>query len=76
MTGERIPEFDIHGQDVVGNPLTADETELLELYQRLRAMSARTDLAPVAAMNAKQAMVCLWNACVGLGLMYNEPDVD
>ncbi len=63
-------------KDLLGRPLTADETELLALYARLKALSARTDLPPSALMNVRQAMVMLWNACTDLALVYEEPIVD
>ncbi|MBL8737820.1 MAG: hypothetical protein JNL12_15415 [Planctomycetes bacterium] len=62
--------------DLLGRPLTADDRELLDLYTRLRTLSARTDLPPVATANVKQAMVLLWNACNDLALMYEEPGCD
>jgi hypothetical protein len=62
--------------DQLGHPLRAEERELLELYRRLRELSARTDLEPCALMNCKQAMVMLWNACNDLGLVGEEPGVD
>ena len=63
-------------KDLLGNPLTADDRELLDLYARLKALSARTDLPPVATANCKQAMVMLWNACNDLALIYEEPGCD
>lgn len=66
-----IPE-----KDLLGRPLSAAERDLVDLYQRLRAMSARTDLPPCALMNCRQAMVMLWNACVDLDLVFEEPGVD
>jgi hypothetical protein len=66
-----IPEHDL-----LGRPLTAAERELIDLYQRLQAMSARTDLPPCALMNCRQAMVMLWNTCVDLNLLFEEPAVD
>ena len=62
--------------DLLGKDLTADEKELLDLYSRLKTMSARDDLAPCALMNVRQAMVMLWNACTDLELIYEEPGVD
>jgi hypothetical protein len=62
--------------DLLGAELTADEKELLDLYARLKTMSAREDLAPCALMNVRQAMVMLWNACTDLELIYEEPGVD
>lgn len=62
--------------DLLGNPLTADDVELLDLYRRLKALSARADLPPVATANVKQAMVMLWNACNDLALLHEEPGCD
>jgi hypothetical protein len=63
-------------KDLLGNPLTTDERELLELYTRLKAMSQRDDLPPVVTANVKQAMVLLWNACNDLALLCEEPGWD
>ncbi|MCA8977273.1 MAG: hypothetical protein KDC98_21305 [Planctomycetes bacterium] len=63
-------------KDLLGNALTADERELLELYTRTRTLSARTDLPPVASANVKQAMVLLWNACNDLALISEQPGCD
>lgn len=63
-------------KDLLRRPITTDEQELLALYRRLLAMSARTDLPPCALMNVRQAMVMLWNACNDLGLGQGEPRCD
>jgi len=60
-------------KDLLGRPLAEPERELLDLYRRLVAMSAREDLPPCALMNCRQAMVMLWNACVDLDLVFEEP---
>lgn len=62
--------------DLLGNALTRDEQELVDLYSRLKAMSQRHDLPPVATANVKQAMVLLWNACNDLALVHEEPGCD
>lgn len=62
--------------DLLGKELTADERELLSLYERLKELSAREDLAPCVVMNVRQAMVMMWNACTDLGLIYEEPGCD
>ncbi|MFN6146190.1 MAG: hypothetical protein ACK5AL_07525 [Planctomycetota bacterium] len=62
--------------DLLGNALTADDVELLDLYRRLKALSARADLPPVTTANVKQAMVMLWNACNDLALLHEEPGCD
>ena len=63
-------------KDLLGKPLTADEKELLLLYEQLKAMSQKPQLPPCALMNLKQAMVLLWNACNDLGLLGEEPGCD
>ena len=63
-------------KDLLGNPLTTDEKELVELYTRLKTMSQRDDLPPVVTANVKQAMVLLWNACNDLALLCEEPGWD
>jgi hypothetical protein len=62
--------------DLLGRELTDDEKEMLFLYDKLKAMSAREDLPPCALMNLRQAMVMLWNVCADLDLLYEEPEVD
>lgn len=62
--------------DLLGNPLTKDDVELLDLYRRLKALSMRSDLPPVATANVKQAMVMMWNACNDLALLHEEPGCD
>jgi hypothetical protein len=62
--------------DLLGNPLSADDRELLDLYHRLRALSQRADLPPVVTANCKQALVMLWNACNDLALLGEEPGCD
>lgn len=62
--------------DLLGRALSADEHTLLELYEKLKQLSGRDDLPPCALMNVRQAMVMLWNACVDLDLVYEEPKVD
>ncbi len=63
-------------KDLLGNALTTDERELVALYSRLKALSERRDLPPVATANVKQAMVMLWNACNDLALLCEEPGCD
>jgi hypothetical protein len=57
--------------DLLGNELTADEAELLDLYRRLQDFRRR-DLAPSVRANVDAALVGLWNAVNNLGLI-SEP---
>jgi len=63
-------------KDLLGKKLSADEQEILQLYQKLKQLSARNDLPPAVLMNVKQAMVMMWNACLSQDLVYEEPGVD
>ena len=63
-------------KDLLGNELTADEKEILALYEKLKELSARMDLPPAVLMNVKQAMVMMWNACLSQNRVYEEPGVD
>ena len=63
-------------KDLLGKELTDREREFCELYIHLKKLSAADDLAPCALMNVRQAMVMLWNTCVDLNLVYEEPGCD
>ena len=67
---------EVPSADLLGNPLTDREKEVAELYVRLKTLSEADDLTPCALMNVRQAMVMLWNACVDLQLVYEEPGCD
>ena len=63
-------------KDLLGKELTADEKEVLALYQKLKELSAKTDLPPAVLMNVRQAMVMMWNAALSQSLVFEEPGVD
>ena len=67
---------EIPATDLLGRTLTPAERELCDLYLRLKKLSSDPALTPCALMNARQAMVMLWNACVDLDLVFEEPAVD
>lgn len=62
--------------DLLGRKLDRDETQILALYRKLRVLCDRDDLPPCALMNLRQALVMVWNACVDLDLIFEEPEVD
>ena len=62
--------------DLLGKEMSDDESELLRIYEQLKELSGRDDLAPCALMNVRQAMVMMWNACTDLNLIYEEPGCD
>jgi len=67
---------EVPSQDLLGRALTEREHELVAIYLHLKNLSAADDLAPCALMNVRQAMVMMWNACVDLDLVCEEPGVD
>ncbi|MBK8095495.1 MAG: hypothetical protein IPK26_00195 [Planctomycetes bacterium] len=62
--------------DLLQRPMTEEERELVAIYQRLKALARNPALPPCALMNARQAMVMLWNACNDLALVHEEPGCD
>lgn len=60
--------------DLLGRPVDEAERELLLVYEQLKTLSAREDLPPCALMNARQAMVMMWNACADLNLVAEDPE--
>ena len=58
--------------DRLGDPLTADEAELLAIYERLKALVAKKDLPPCAARNAKKALGAVYCAAADLDLVYEH----
>jgi hypothetical protein len=58
--------------DRLGNPLTADEAELLAIYERLKALVAKKTLPPCAARNAMKALGATYCAAADLDLVYEH----
>lgn len=58
--------------DRCGNPLSADEAELLAIYERLKSYVARPDLPPCASRNAKKALGAVYCAAADLDLVYEH----
>jgi hypothetical protein len=58
--------------DRLGNALTADEAELLAIYERLKSFVARPALAPTTSRNSKKALAALHVAANDLDLVYEH----
>jgi hypothetical protein len=58
--------------DLLGNPITAVEADLLAAYETLKALAARQDLPPSAARNVRKALSCLWQATNDLNLQFEQ----
>jgi hypothetical protein len=58
--------------DLLGNPLTEQEQELLRLYEDLKRLAGRDDLPPCAARNVRQALASMWQATNDLDLQFEQ----
>jgi hypothetical protein len=58
--------------DIIGNPLTAQERELLEVYNALKKLAAQDDLPPCAARNVRRALSAMWQATNDLDLQFEQ----
>ncbi len=58
--------------DLLGNPTTDVEKEVVRLYGELKALSARDDAPPCVSRNAKKALACLWQATNALNLQFEQ----
>ncbi len=63
------------GTDVLGTRLTDDERALLTIYESLKAMLARENLAPHVDANVREALAALWQAVNNLALTDERPRV-
>jgi hypothetical protein len=58
--------------DLLGKPLTEQEQELLTIYEALKKLAARDDLAPCAARNVRKALASMWQATNDLNLQFEQ----
>ncbi len=58
--------------DLLGRPLTANETRLLAAYEDLKAFVQLEDLPPSALANARVALAAVAVAATDLGLVYEH----
>ena len=58
--------------DLLNNPLSDSETELLRAYEALKSLAGRPDLPPCAARNVRKALACLWQATNDLDLQFEQ----
>lgn len=61
-----------HTTDLLGKPLSAQEQEMLAVYEALKSLVAHDDLPPCAARNVRQALASLWQATNDLGLQFEQ----
>ncbi len=58
--------------DLLGKPLTAQEQELLNVYEALKKLAAQDDLPPCAARNVRRALASMWQATNDLNLQFEQ----
>jgi hypothetical protein len=58
--------------DILGNSLTEQEQELLNVYNALKKLAAQDDLPPCAARNVRRALSAMWQATNDLDLQFEQ----
>jgi hypothetical protein len=58
--------------DLLGQPLTEAETQLLQAYEQLKELARRDDLPPCAERNVRKALACLWQITNDLDLQFEQ----
>lgn len=58
--------------DLLGREPTPDEAAVLEVYERLKELAARDDLAPCVSANLRHALSYAHNAVNDLALTYEH----
>ena len=58
--------------DLLGNPQSEIEQQLLTTYETLKQLAGRDDLPPCAARNVRKALACLWQATNDLDLQFEQ----
>lgn len=58
--------------DLLDNPTTEQEQELLRVYEALKGLAARDDLPPCAARNVRRALSSMWQATNDLNLQFEQ----
>lgn len=58
--------------DLLGNRLTEQERELLNVYEALKKLASQDDLPPCAARNVRRALMSMWQATNDLDLQFEQ----
>ena len=58
--------------DLLGHSLTAQEQELLNIYEALKRLARRDDLPPCAARNVRRALSSMWQVTNDLDLQFEQ----
>lgn len=63
-----------HDKDLLGRTPTEAERQVLDVYDRLKALVARPDLPPCAQSNSRFALAAVWQMVNDLGLRFEQLD--
>ncbi len=58
--------------DLMNNPLTEQEQQLLNVYNALKELAAQENLPPCAARNVRKALSAMWQATNDLDLQFEQ----
>jgi hypothetical protein len=58
--------------DMLGQPITDAERQIVDVYERLKQLAGRDDLAPCARQNVLKALACLWQVTNDLDLQFEQ----
>ena len=59
-------------RDLLNRPLDPTTAELVDLYQRTKALCARDDLPPFAARNLRKSLACLYQVVNDAGAVHEH----
>ena len=58
--------------DLLGQPTTDTEQQVLQVYEQLKELAARQDVAPCVQHNVRKALACLWQVTNDLDLQFEQ----
>jgi hypothetical protein len=58
--------------DLLGKTLTAQERELMDIYNALKKLAADEKAPPCVARNVRAALSAMWQATNDLGLQFEQ----
>lgn len=69
---ERAMHMATNETDLLGEPLTEQAREMLHVYDALKKLAARDDLAPCSVSNIRKALMSMWQATNDLDLQFEQ----
>jgi hypothetical protein len=61
----------MHETDLLGQPMTAPEQQLLQVYRTLKSLAAANH-PPCVDRNVKKALACMWQVVNDLNLEFEQ----